>query len=172
MEEQPTTGQIGLKYGLIYALASTVVNLIPIVTNTATDVSWILNIVNIIVAFAIFIMAGREYKRGMGGTMGFGEGFKINMIAASIMAVVRTLITFVYTNFIDPEYGERMLRTMEEQFAESGMPQEQIDQTMRMTSLFMDPAVGIAMGIILAILGGLLWGAIAAAITKNEEEEF
>lgn len=172
MEENVTPGQIGLKYGMIYALVSTVVNLVPIVTDTATDSNFILPVVNIITAFAIFIIAGRDFKKQNGGMMGFGEGFKINMIAASLTAVIRTLITYIYVKFIDTEYNERVMRALEESWEQSGMPAEQLEQSKRISSMFVNPEVGIAMGIIMAILGGLIWGAISAAITKNEEDEF
>jgi len=172
MEENVTPGQIGLKYGIIYGLVSTVVNLIPILTETAADISFTMNIVNIVIAFAIFIIAGRDFKKQNGGMMGFGEGFKINMIAASLTAVIRSIITYIYMKFIDPEYGSRMLRAMEEAWEESGMPADQLEQTKRFTSIFVNPEVGIALGVIMAILAGLIWGAISAAITKNEEDEF
>lgn len=172
MEEQVTPGQVAKKYGLIYALVSTVINLIPMLTETAVSIGFLLIFVNIVVAMVFFILAGREFKKLNGGYMTFGEGFKINMIAASIVAVVRSLVVYVYVKVIDTGYGERMADMMQEQWERSGMQEEQIEQMGGMMSGMTNPEITLFSGIITMMLGGLIWGAIASAITKSEEDEF
>lgn len=173
MEEQITPGQIGKKYGLIYALVSSVVNLIPILMENANpSVGFLFNFINVVLAFLFFILAGREFKNLNGGYMTFGEAFKINMIAASILAVFRSGITYLYIKVIDPGYSERVMGVMEDMWEAQGMGEEQIEQARSFGSLFVSPEAMLFLGILGAIIGGLIWGAISAAITKNEEDEF
>ncbi len=172
MEERVTTGQIGLRYGLIYALVSTVINLIPILTETSVSTGFIMILVNIVVAFVIFIMAGREFKKQNGGMISFGEGFRINMTAAAITALVRSGVVYIYVKVIDTGYGERMTRIMEDTWAQQGMNAEQIEQAKRWSGGASNPEWMLIGGFITIILGGLIWGAISSAITKTEEEEF
>lgn len=172
MEEQITPGQVAKKYGLIYALVSTVITLIPMLTETAVSVGIMLIFVNIIVAMVFFILAGKEFKKLNGGYMTFGEGFKINMIAASIVAGVRSIIVYVYVKVIDTGYGERMAEMMKDQWERGGMQEEQVEQMSGMMSGMTNPEITLFSGIITMMLGGLIWGAIAAAITKSEEDEF
>ncbi len=172
MEEQITPGQIAKKYGLIYALVSTVISLIPMLTETAVSIGFLLIFVNIVVAMVFFILAGREFKKLNGGYMTFGEGFKVNMIVASIVAGVRSLVVYVYVKAIDTGYGERMAEMMQDQWERSGMQEEQIEQMSGMMSGMTNPEMTLFSGIIGMMLGGLIWGSIAAAITKSEEDEF
>ncbi len=175
MEERVTPGQIGLRYGLIYALVSTVINLIPILTESNTgsmSAGFILTLANIITAFVVFILAGRAFKKLNGGMISFGEGFKINIIAAAIMELTRALIVYLYVKVIDPGYTERVKRFMEEMWEKQGLTQEQIDQFQGFSAGATNPELMLASGLFGAILGGLIWGAISSAITKTEEEEF
>lgn len=175
MEEKVTLGQTGLKYGLMYSLASTIINLIPLLSGTskvAGVLSWFFNIG---VAFLFFILAGREFKKQNGGYITFGEGFKINMIAASITAVVRSLIIYIYIKFIDAGYSERAKsarRTVEETWEKQGLTEEQMEQAGQFSEIFTTPEITLISGLVLVVLGGLVWGGISAAITKKEEEEF
>lgn len=172
MEERVTPGQIGMRYGLIYALVSTVINLIPVLTETAVSTGFIMIFVNIALAFVFFILAGREFKKQNGGMISFGEGFKINMIAASLTAVIRAGIIYVYVKFIDSGYSERIMRVMEETWQQQGLNEEQIEQAKRFSGGATNPEWGLIGGLFVIILGGLIWGAISAAITKTEEDEF
>ena len=174
MEERVTPGQIGMRYGLIYALVSTVINLVPILTESAGSMGtgFAIMFVNIVVAFVFFILAGREFKKQNGGMISFGEGFKINMIAAALTAGIRSTISYVYIKFIDPEYPDRITRAMEETWQRQGLSPEQIDQFKGFSAGATDPEMMLISGIVGAIFGGLIWGAISAAITKTEEDEF
>lgn len=172
MEERVTPGQIGLKFGLMYGLVSTVINLVPILMESTTTAGFLMWIVNIGVAFLFFILAGREFKKQNGGYITFGEGFKINMIAATITAVIRSAIVYIYVKFIDTGYSERIKQVMEESWQQQGMSEEQIEQARQWSGGFTSPEITLVVGFVFIVLGGLIWGAIAAAITKTEEEEF
>lgn len=176
MEEQDlpevSPGQIGLKWGMIYGIVSTIVNLIPVITETAISIGFALIFVNIVIAFVFYILADREFKRLNGGQLTFGQGFKINMIAAVIAGVVRPLINYVYIKFIDTDYLDRLTRAMEEQWERQGLNEQQIEQARSFASGTTNPEAQLIFGILFVILGGLLWGSIAAAIQKKEEDEF
>lgn len=172
MEEKVTPAQTGLKYGLMYSLASTIINLIPLLSGTSKGAGVLSWFFNVGVAFLFFILAGREFKKQNGGYITFGEGFKINMIAAAITGVVRSLIVYIYVKFIDAGYSERAMRTVEETWEKQGMTEEQMEQARWFSGIFTSPEVILISGFILVVLGGLVWGAVSAAITKTEEEEF
>ena len=172
MEERVTPAQTGLKYGLMYSLASTVINLIPLLSGSSEGAGVLSWFFNVGVAFLFFILAGREFKKQNGGYITFGEGFKINMIAAAITAVVRSLIIYIYVKFIDDGYSERIKRVTEETWEKQGMTEQQIEQARWFSEIFTSPEIILISGFILVVLGGLVWGAVSAAITKTEEEEF
>ena len=173
MEEQIKPIDVAKKYGLIYALVSVVINIIPlIVENTDQGISFLITLLNVVVAMVFFILAGREFKRNNGGYMTFGEAFRINMTAVTIMAVCRAGMTYLYIKVIDTTYSERIMTVMEDTWETQGMNEAQIDQAKSWASLFVNPEAMLFMALLVPILGGLIWGAIAAAIVKNDEDEF
>jgi len=169
MEEQVTTGQVIKKWGVIYGAVATVVNVVPMLMEI--QISWI-QIVNIAIAFVMFILACKEYRTENGGIMSFGEGFKISLGAAAIAGVMRSVVVYVYVKFIDPEYLGRMKDVMNETWRAQGMSEEQIEQASGMMAGFSSPEISLVLGIVVVVLGGLIWGAIVSAIMKNEEDEF
>lgn len=169
MEEQITTGQVAKKWGLIYGLIGLIVNLTPIILEI--QVSWI-QVVNIALAFVMFIMANKEFKSLNGGYMAFGEGFKINMIMALIAGSVRSIISYVYVKFIDPTVSERIQEALTDAWREQGMGEEQIEQAQRFTGGLTNPEIGLVLGVIVVLVGALVWGSIVSAVIKNEVEDF
>ncbi len=169
MESQVSTGDYAKKWGLIYGLISTIIVLVPLILEIQSTIAGFLPI---LVAIFCYVMATREFKRDNGGYMTFGEGFKIAMIAALIAGVVRSVINYVYVKFIDPGVSERISQAMEDGWREQGMSEEQIDQMQGFSAGFSNPEIGLIVGIVIVLLGGLIWGSIVSAINKNEAEEF
>lgn len=169
MEEQITTGQVSKKWGLIYGLIGTILGLVPIILEIQAP--W-MPIVNIAVAILIYVLAMKEFKTANGGYMTFGEGFRIAMVAALISGVMQNAITYVYTKFIDPEVMGRMQEGMQDAWRQQGMSDQEIEQAQSFTAGITNPEVVAVLGIILVILGGLIWGSIVAAVVKNEAEDF
>lgn len=169
MEEEITTGQVAKKWGLIYGLITTLLTIIPLVLEK--QFSW-MSFVIIAVAIVSYVLATKEYKTANGGYMTFGEGFKISIIAALIAGVIRSVVNYVYIKFIDPGVTERMQQALEDTWREQGMSAEQIEQARSFSAGFSNPELGLIIGIVVVLLGGVIWGAIVSAINKNEAEEF
>ena len=169
MEEQLTTGQVIKKWGVIYGAIGTVVNVVPMLMEL--QISW-MQIVNIAIAIAMFILACKEFKTENGGMMSFGEGFKISLGAAAIAGVMRSVVVYIYIKFIDPEYMERMKQILNDTWRAQGMTDEQIEQSSKFMAGMSNPEIGLILGIIVVALGGLIWGAIVSAIMKNGEDEY
>lgn len=169
MEDQITTGEVAKKWGLIYGLISVIVNLTPVILEM--QVSWI-QIVNIVVAIVIYVLATKEFKEANGGFMSFGEGFKISIVASLIAGVLRSVINYVYVKFVDPSVTERIIAATNEAYRDQGMTEEQIQQANQFSEIFTKPEIGLILGIVVVLIGGLLWGAIVSAIIKNEKEDF
>jgi len=169
MEEQITTGQVSKKWGLIYGLIGTILGIVPLILEI--QVPW-MPIVNIALAIVMYALAMKEFKTANGGYMTFGEGFRIAMMAALISGVMRSVINYVYTKFIDPEVMGRMQDAMQDAWRQQGMSDQEIEQAQGFTAGFTNPEVVAVMAIIFVILGGLVWGSIVSAVVKNEAEDF
>lgn len=169
MENEISTGQYAKKWGLIYGLITLVIALVPLILEVQAQWTGFLLIV---VAIVCYVMATKEFKRDNGGYMTFGEGFKICITAALIAGVVRSVVNYVYVKFIDPGVTERIAQAMQDAWRQQGMSEEQIEQMSGFSSGFSNPEIGLVVGIIIVLLGGLIWGSIVSAINKNEVDDF
>ncbi|MBO3700232.1 DUF4199 domain-containing protein [Roseivirga sp. E12] len=169
MEEQITTGQVAKKWGLIYGLVATVINLVPLLLEI--QASW-WPVVNIVIAVAMYALATKEFKTENGGFMTFGEGFRISMVAALIAGVMRNLVTYVYVKFIDDTVMQRIQQAVEDSWREQGMSEEQIEQMSGFSAGISNPEITLVLGIVFVLLGALIWGSIVSAVNKNEAEDF
>ncbi|NVK86465.1 MAG: DUF4199 domain-containing protein [Cytophagia bacterium] len=169
MENEISTGSYAKKWGLVYGLVTTLIVIIPLILESQSR--WV-GFLPVIVAIAVYVMATKEFKRDNGGYMTFGEGFRICMMTALIGGAIRSVINYVYIKFIDPGVTERMAQALEDAWRQQGMSEEQIDQMSGFSAGFSNPEIGLIVGIIIILLGGLIWGSIVSAINKNEAEEF
>ena len=168
MEETITPIQIGKKYGIIYGLVGTLVTVIPMVLEVQIPGAFI---IPIIIAAIIYVIADKEFRAANEGFMSFGEGFKINIIAAVIGGSIRGVVSYAYVKLVDPTYSERMLQIGMDNMREQGMTEVQIEQGQRIAKILLDPEWGLLIGVVLAVLGALIVGSIVAAVIKNESEE-
>lgn len=169
MENEISTGQYAKKWGLVYGLLALLVALIPLILEVQAQ--WI-GILPIIIAIVVYVMATKEFKTDNGGYMTFGEGFKISILTALIAGAIRSVGNYVYVKFIDPGVTERMAQAVQDAWREQGISEEQIEQMSGFSAGISNPELGLFFGIIIALLGGLIWGSIVSAINKNEAEEF
>jgi len=139
MENEISTGQYAKKWGLIYGVITLALALIPLLLEIQSQ--W-LGLLNIVVAIVAYAMATKEFKRDNGGYMTFGEGFRICITAALIAGVLRSVISYVYVKFIDPEVTERIAQAMQDAWREQGLSEEQIAQSERFASGFTNPEIG------------------------------
>ncbi len=169
MENEISTSQYGKKWGLIYGLVATIIALVPLLLEK--QMAWT-GFLNVAIAIVCYAMATKEFKTDNGGFMSFGEGFRISMLAALIGGILRSVVSYVYGKFIDPTVQDRIQEAMVDTWTEQGMTPEQIEQAQGFAMGFTNPEVGLISGIIVALLGGLIWGSIVSAINKNEAEDF
>lgn len=174
MEEEITTGEYTKKWGLIFGLVSAIVFIITTAARlnlgfAGIAVSW--TVIIVVLFFAL-----KEFKSDNGGFLGFGQGFKMAFVIAVIGGLVRAVIQYVYL-MIDTEFFAWQKEVQEESAARFGGPQgdqaQQMPEGMQSFMEFTQTGEFMAIvSILMAILGGLIFGAVVSAILKNEAEEF
>lgn len=168
MEEKVSGRQIGIKYGVIFGLIGALYTL-------GTAIGRLnLPIIGLIISWAViigvFVFATKEYKENNGGFMSFGKAFGITMIVATIGGLIRSVATYVYF-MVDPEYLNFM-KEAQQNSPFGAPPQQQGQDVEQMMSFLTSPEFIVIMSFVGAIFGGLIFGLIVSAITKNQEEEY
>lgn len=95
---------------------------------------------------------------------GLGRGFRTSLISGGILAV----FYFIYHNYIDPAFMERMMIREEMKMEEKGLSADQIEQAMKFTEMFAQPiwqAVGTFFSIVFFVFIASL---ILSAFMKKE----
>ena len=124
-----TTRSAGIRYGVIGGLISIVYFLV--LTTAGVDMSqgigrWAGMIITIVIIF----LAHKYYKDNGDGFMSYGQGIGIGFWIGLVSAVISSIFTYIYAEFIDPSFittiREKAIADMEAK----GTPQSQIDAAM------------------------------------------
>lgn len=169
MEKQKST-QLMLNYGVIQGLLMVVFA----VALYALDVQFQAGIFSFIfsaaVSVAILVMVYKQFKLANDGFMSLGEAIKIGMGIALIAAIISLIYQFIYQQFIDPNYIERLLEYQQQQMVENNpeMTQEQIEMASEMTRKFSSVWITSAIILIAGLFFGLIYSLIVGSIMKKE----
>ncbi|GHE64695.1 MULTISPECIES: DUF4199 domain-containing protein [Roseivirga] len=167
MEEQITTGAVGRKYGLIFGLISAMIFIGSAAARldlgfAGIPISWG-------VVITALVLACKNFKAENGGFMSFGQGFSVSMWVTFIGGIVRSVLQYVYV-MIDPDYMDFLKEQRANQsFGPAPDPNQPVPDWVE---FFNTAEFLVIASIISAIFAGLIFGAIVAAVTKNEAEEF
>ncbi len=161
---------IAIKFGIIGGIASVLYSTIVNITGNQGNkfLGWfalVIVIVNLVFAF-------RTFKNSNDGLMTLKEGFGIGAITCVISTLLSVCYTYIYTKFIDPDYFEVIKEIQQNELAKQGIPDEQIEMTMKIMEKFMTPELISVTALFMGILGGLILSVIIAAIMKKESTKF
>jgi len=117
----------------------------------------------------VIIYRGCSEFRDINGNISVGEGLKIGVTCGLIAGLLAGAFSILYGEVIDPEFSEKMLETMREQWEDAGMSDDQIDQQANMVEMFSNPVWAIPASVLWYVIGGLIKGPIAGAILRRAE---
>ena len=166
---------IAVNYGLALGGILIVLQIIEYFLGTFSlgqnpDRNMLLSVFGWIAQIVIPILALIKYKRGEGGFMNFGEGFKLSftMYVYSALAVIVWLL--VYMLVLEPNYIELSLEKAAQQMYETNpdLTEEQAEMGMNMARKFMSPWIITVMALLFSIIIGAVFAAILSAITHKK----
>ncbi|MDN5200836.1 DUF4199 domain-containing protein [Fulvivirgaceae bacterium BMA10] len=169
MEQQPTVGKIGFRYGLILSLISIayfiILNVVGLIANNAFG--WLGYIFTII----LIVMAHKAFKDQGDGFMSYGQGLGIGTLLSVVSGVISSVFTLIYIKFIDDSMLQAIRDKTIEQLESQGMSDSEIETALEFSSAFTSPTAIAIFGILGALIGGFILSLIISAITKNNNPE-
>lgn len=165
-----TTRSVGIRYGLIAAVIGIAYFLI--LNTLGMDMtqgfwSW----VRYLITIAILILAHKYYKENGDGFMNYGQGIGISFWMGIVSSVIGSIFTYVYVKFIDSGFIEMMKEKQLEGFQEQGMSDDQIDQAMKFSGMFMTPEMILVFGLVFGIIGTVIFGLLVTIFTQKKAPE-
>ncbi len=171
-ENQPKTGKIALKYGVILGVIGIVFNLMLYFQDLHYQIDIKRLLLNLVIGL-LFIVVGsifamKEFKKSNGGFMSFGEGMKIGIGLALISSIIGIAFSFVLAEVIDPDMQEKGIQYGISVMQEAGMTDEQIEQQIE-RQRNQNPFINIAFGLIISIVLGFI-GALVPALAIRKDK--
>ncbi len=164
-----------LRYGLIAGMVSIIFSLITYMTDLAFSSvysSLLLLLVSLVISVTFIFLAIKTHRdQDLGGYITFGRAFLVGLLVAIVSGVIGTIFTFVYTNYIDPNYWTNAMAGIEELYSNMGMSEDQIEMAMESVRKNAAPGRTILNGMLGALIGGSILSLIVAAILKKNPEE-
>lgn len=170
MENQTTTTRTALKWGVI-------IGIINVLYSTAIMVSG--QIGNQTMGYAVYLIIGagiyfalNDFKKENLGFMSFGQGLGLGTMMSTIVGLISSFYSFAYMKFIDSSIPDQILKNAEREMEKKGLPDDQIEQAMEYSKMFMSPGVMFIAGVFFTVLLGFVLSLIIAAIMKKDKPVF
>jgi len=168
----PTITRYGVIGGLIFVVYGLLGNIIGFARPSAGMMSLALNgLISLGLYIGLMVIAIRHYRDNEnGGVVTFGRAFLVGLGIALIVAVFNTLFSYIYMNFIEPDYLETTVREIESRYESLGMSEEQIETMMVEAQKNMSPGKMVIQGVLFSGIFGAIVAAIVAAIMKRNPD--
>jgi hypothetical protein len=167
--EQATTRSSGIRYGLILGVVSILFFLIMVAMGL--DIQGPVSYFGIVLLIGAIILAHNYFKENGNGFMSYGEGIGIAFWIALVSCTISSIFRYIYMKFIDTGMIEAMKDAQIEKFQEQGMSDSQIDQAMKISSMFLNPEVMLIMGIVFGIIFTVIVGLLVTIFTQKKSPE-
>ncbi len=164
-----STRSAGIRYGLILGVVSIVYFLL--LTILSVDMTGPIKYVSYLMAAAFIFLAHKYFKDNGDGFMGYGQGIGIAFWMSIISSVISSVFTFIYIKFVDSGFIDALKEKQLEQFQEKGMTDQQIDQAMSFSDMFMTPGAILIFGLVGGILGTVIIALIVTIFTQKKAPE-
>ncbi len=160
-----------LKYGLFTGIAAVLVALLLYVTdlNAATWAQYI-SLVVVLGGVIVGTLAFRDKCNG--GYLSYGRSLGSGVLISVVVGLIMSIYTYFFFSFFDPSQLLKMSQLAEEQLLQKGLTEDQVDQAMSMTRMFMTP-VFMAISVLFSmLLWGTVFSLIASIFIKKNNDSF
>ena len=166
-----STKDIILNNGIILGVILVVINVISYFSGIMEKGEQWPNYIYYVIFPVVIVYAIKQFKDNNDGYLSMPEGLKTGMGIAAVSALVYVIYHLLFTYVIDPTFVDKMIALTETKLYESGMEEEQIEQTLNITRKMSNPLVGSGFFILLSTFFGFVYSMITAAIMKKNKEE-
>jgi Protein of unknown function (DUF4199) len=170
MENQTTTTRTALKWGVILGVVFIVYNVVIWVSGQIGNQTFTYLTYPILAAGIYFAM--KEFREENQGFMSYGQGLGLGTMQSAVIGIISGLFSFAYMKFIDTSLPDQMMKIAQREMEKKGTPDDQIEQAMEMTKMFMTPGALFAFTVLGMVFLGFVFSLIISAILKKEKPVF
>ena len=138
----------------------------------------VIMLVGLAISIGVLVYLFKSYKTQIGGYITFGDAFLYCFIALLAATVLSSLFTFLFIQFIEPNYYMNILeaqKTYMENYLSGKVTEEQLAQTldkMDAEAAKMTPVSNLIKGLVGGVIFDGIIALIVGAIMKKKPEMF
>ena len=171
MENQVSSKNVILNYGLYYGIVSILLSLSLYAMNMHLEGGTINIVFAIAVTLTFPILGIYKFKKDNSDFITWGQSVKIGIGIILIGVLITIIYNHIFTTFIEPDFMTLLMEKQVVAWEELNMTEEQIEASKSMMETFSSPGITSAIGIVAAAFFGFVISAIAGAIMKRTEED-
>lgn len=182
MENSENTGQAvkeqkvsmlrhAITYGTYTSIGFILVSLLFYVLDV-NRTSWV-NYLTFLLLIAGIYMGAKSYRDQIsGGFLSYGRSLGIGVLISLVVGVVMGIYTYLFFQFFDPAELVKIVDAAEQQMAEKGLTDEQIDQAMAISKKFMTAPVMSVSALFGMVMYGTVFSLIISIFVKKDDDSF
>ncbi|MEO6132704.1 MAG: DUF4199 domain-containing protein [Saprospiraceae bacterium] len=164
-----TTLKWGLITGMVYIVFFLVTYMMGVQQSGSKMLQFGSNTLLLFITFIPIYLGVKEARdNDLGGYLTLGQGFLTGFKIALIAGILSAIFAIIYFNFIDPDFADKLMVGIEEQWEKAGMAEEQKEMARKWTGYFMSPIAFAAFSFLGPVFWGLIKGLVAGALLKKE----
>lgn len=168
--------------GLVLALVSILVSVIIWATALMEKLGLFatagVGLFSLLITVIMLIILTKRYRdNSLNGVISFKDAFVFGVFVVVLSTIISALYSYIFNNFIDPGYQERILTSMQDKLYQfmsaKGVPEDQIEQTIDQMQAkgTPTPMEVLTQSVIFGIIGGTIMSLISSAIVKKKNED-
>lgn len=106
------------------------------------------------------------------GFISYGKAFSSCLLITFYASIILAFFMYIYLTFVDQTLINTVLEKAEEGMLAKNMPDDQIEEAMKITRMFTTPIVMAFFTVIINTFMGAIFGLITAAFLKRENTNF
>lgn len=132
--------------------------------------NWILPVVGLLGTTWMMVLGIREVRETvpMHREFGYGAGFKVAFLIALFAAVGSVITNYLYSQVLNPEFGEILLRSQEAKMRADGASEEAVNGAMAFMRKLQSPIVSAIFTFFASLVFGTLLAALVPIFTRRK----
>lgn len=172
MENPRTQTKVAMSYGALYGLSSIVVFLLFYFMGTDIQ-SKMPQYIGYILLILFIIVGIKSYRdTELGGFISYGKAFGTGVLISIFGGVITAIFTIIFFTYISPDMAQKILEAAQQNMADKGMSEDQIQTSMSYAAKFMTPFWLFLFSILGSALMGIIFSLLISIFMKKEQNPF
>ncbi len=168
--ENRSQSKVAMAYGAMYGLAAVVINLIFyfLHTDIQSKTPQLLSYVVLIVFIVLGVKSYRDQE--LGGAISYGKSLGTGTLIGLFGGFITGIYTVLLFTFIDPDLVQKIIDASQQQMADKGMSEDQIEMAIIMTRKMMTPVFLFIFSIVGSTFMAFFFSLLISVFTKKEQQ--